>query len=73
MDAVARARKRHFDSEGFARPRDVAAYLGVGKMWVYELIRTGALTHIRHGKRISIPWKAVYEYAALRIKPGRIA
>jgi len=58
---------------GFAKPKEAAAFLGLGKNWIYELIRVGALTHVRHGRRISIPWSAVHEYAATQLRHGRIA
>lgn len=60
-------------SEGFAKPSDAARYLGIGRRWLYELIRANAITHIRHGRRISISWAALHEYAASQLKIGRIA
>lgn len=64
---------RKLVADGFAKPREAAAFLGIGKDWIYELIRVGAITHMRHGRRISIPWAAIHEYAASRVKRGSLA
>jgi excisionase family DNA binding protein len=67
------ARARKVVADGFAKPTEAARFLGVGKDWIYELIRKGDLSHVRHGRRISIPWSAVHEYAAQRLRHGSIA
>jgi len=58
--------------DGFAKPREAACFLDIGRDWLYGLVKAGALTHIRHGRRISIPWVVLREYAVLRLKRGRV-
>lgn len=64
---------RAFDEYGFAKPREAAEFLAVSKVWIYDLCRAGILAHIRHGKRYSISWQSVYEYAAARTVRGKSA
>lgn len=70
--AAPRAARRLVEN-GFAKPREGAEYLRISMDWMYELVRIGAISHIRHGRSIAIPWDALHEYAARRIKLGRIA
>jgi excisionase family DNA binding protein len=66
-------KRREFDERGFAKAREVAAYLAISKVWVYDLCHAGVLAYVRHGKRISISWKSVYDYAAERTVHQRSA
>lgn len=59
--------------DGFCKPREAAKYLHVSPRWLYELVRIGALSHVRHGRSITIPWAAVYAYAASRLNRGYVA
>lgn len=61
---------RRVIEDGFAKPTEAARFLGVGKTWVYELIRNGTLSHIRQGRRVSIPWIALREYAEALLQYG---
>ena len=70
---MASARAAHKVADGFAKPKEAAAFLGVGIDWLYELVRTGSLSHMRHGRKISIPWSALREYAARKLQLGKIA
>jgi excisionase family DNA binding protein len=67
------AARKQLVEQGFAKPTEAARFLGIGRTWLYELIRADAISHIRHGRRISISWAALHEYAAQRIKLGKIA
>ena len=40
---------------------------------MYDLLKAGAISHIRHGRRISISWAALHKYAEQQLKLGRIA
>lgn len=71
-DAAPRAVRKLVEN-GFAKPREAAQYLGIGKKLTYGLIHDGTLSHVRHGRRISIPWESLREYAAQRLKPGSVA
>jgi excisionase family DNA binding protein len=64
---------RKLVQNGFATPREAALFLRISLDYLYDLIRVGAISHLRHGRRISIPWDALREYAAHRLKPGKIA
>ena len=64
---------RQVVAAGFAKPTEAAAFLGIGKTWIYDLIKAGSITHVRHGRRIVIPWSAVHEYAAQKLRYGKIA
>ena len=64
---------RELADDGFASPREAARFLAIGKDWMYELLRAGAISHVRHGRRISVSWRALKQYAASQIKLGRIA
>lgn len=66
------AASRQMVAEGFAKPREAAAYLGVSLKWIYHLVRANGISHIRLGKRIVIPWGALHEYAATCLKRGSI-
>jgi excisionase family DNA binding protein len=67
------AHARKLVAEGFAKPLEAATFLGIGKTWLYDLIRVGAISHVRFGRRICIPWASVHEYAAVRVRHGSIA
>lgn len=43
---------------------EVAAYLRVDKAAVYEMIRDGALRHVRIGRLIRVPQSALDEFLA---------
>lgn len=64
---------RELVEDGFAKPGEAARYLGIGRSWFYELIRANAISHVRHGRRISVSWRALKQYAASQMKLGRIA
>lgn len=58
---------------GLATPKEACTYLRVGRNWLYGLMRSGALSYVRYGKRYAIPWSALHEYAATKLRPGKIA
>jgi excisionase family DNA binding protein len=64
---------RRVDESGYATAEQVGAYLGISRFWVYGLARNKLLTHVKLGRRIVFPWRAVYEFAAARTTRGRIA
>jgi excisionase family DNA binding protein len=64
---------RRLVESGFAKPREAAKFLRIGNKWMYDLLRVGAISHLRHGRSIVIPWASIHEYAAQRLKLGRIA
>lgn len=67
------AYKRRLVEAGFATPTEVARHLGISRWWVYQLINGGVLSSIQHGRRFSVPWNSVHQYAATRVKQGKVA
>ena len=50
---------RFADLPDWVTVEDATAYLQVGRNYIYELIKTGALPHKRFGKLIRIPREAL--------------
>lgn len=44
------------------KPEETALMLGIGRNYVYELIRTGQLRSIRVGRKILIPLAAIDDF-----------
>lgn len=57
----------------YANPTEAARFLGIGKTWVYDLIKHNAITHYRYGRSIRIPWDAIHAFQEQRRVRGRIA
>jgi len=69
----AAVKRKELVADGFVNPLEAARYLGIGKSWFYALLKAGAITHIRHGRRISVSKVALRQYAEQQLKLGRIA
>ncbi len=48
---------------GFARPREIAEFLGVSLTHVYNLAERGELPAKRFGRTIRVSWDALYRMA----------
>jgi excisionase family DNA binding protein len=65
--------QRRLISDGYAKVKEAAKFLGCSETRVYELIYAGVLSNARHGNRRVIPWAALHKYAAERLNVGSVA
>ena len=55
-------------SEGLWTVREAAAFLGMGRSAVYELMNTGELPWVKIGRSRRVPKRAVVELAAREVR-----
>lgn len=55
------ARPRFADLDDMVTPEQGAAFLGVGRNTMYELLKGGVIRHVRYGRLIRIPKAALLE------------
>jgi hypothetical protein len=67
------ASQRKLVDEGYTTAAKAAAFLGFSERRMYELVRSGVISHAEHGGRIVIPWRAIKNYAESRLKVGSVA
>lgn len=67
------ASKARLVEEGFCTAKEAAAFLGVSRTRLYQLVKAGVLTCAFHGRHISVSRRALREYAAQCIVIGTIA
>lgn len=48
-------------TEGFAKVSQAAEFLNVGRDFIYDLVSTSKLEHVRINDTIRIPWSALHD------------